>query len=165
MFENEQALAKSATHDIALRCLAAGIEAAHPKQIVDDAIVLEDGILSVNRAEYDLEDYQNVLLVGGGNAASHAATAFEQKLDGWITDGAVVSDDLTPTSRVETHEADHPYPTERSVQAAEVVLDRVSTADAATLVIAVITGGAVRCSLLLRRTCRSVTSELLPSSC
>lgn len=141
MFENKQALAKSATHDIALRCLAAGIEAAHPKRITEDAIAFEDGVLSVNGTKYIFEDYDNILIVGGGNAASHAATALEKELDEWVTGGIVVSDDLTAANRIETYEADHPYPTERGVQATETILNCVSNADERTFVIAAITGG------------------------
>ena len=69
MFVDRSTLAASPARELALDCLAAGIEAARPARAVERHCELEDGTLQVRDAEYDLSAYDNVLVLGGGKAA------------------------------------------------------------------------------------------------
>jgi len=138
---NRAALARSDTHELVLDCLAAGIEAARPERVLADALSLSGDQLRIGGDVYDLDAYDDVLVVGGGKAAGQVATALESLLGDTLDGGVVVTDDPVETGRVDVVEGSHPVPNEAGAGGARRVLDRATDADERTLVVAVITGG------------------------
>ncbi|SFB85779.1 hydroxypyruvate reductase [Halobiforma haloterrestris] len=133
-------------YDTALECLRRGIEAARPETLVRRRVSVSTGTLSVTDVEgrcteYDLETYDDVVLVGAGNAAGHFAAALEGAFGDRLTGGAVVTDDPVETSVVDVLEGDHPVPSPRGVESTRTVLERARSAGANDLVVAAITGG------------------------
>ena len=148
MFERRDRLARSPRHDLALQCIASGVEAAHPERVVRERVAVDGDTLRVARGtsaagahEVDLSAVDRLLVVGGGNAAGTAARALEGVLGGRIADGVVVTDDPVPCDRIRVRAGDHPVPTERNVEGAREVLEVASSAGPADLVLAVVTGG------------------------
>jgi len=141
MIRNRTELATTEGRDTALACVEAGIRAAHPRSVVRDAVSRSGDTLTVLGDEYDLREYAEVVVVGGGNAAGHVAAALEAVLGERLDRGAVVTDDPTSTECVEVLPGDHPVPSERGVRGARTVLDLAASATEDTLVLAVITGG------------------------
>ncbi len=143
MFEDEARLAETSAHELALECLAAGIEAAKPEKAVERHCQLEGDILRIKGAEYDLSAYDSVRILGGGKAADDLAAAFETLLGDRVTGGVVVTNEQTARpERVTVRKGEHPTPKEGSVSGATAVLDAAAEADDRTLVIAAIAGGA-----------------------
>ncbi|NHN49352.1 glycerate kinase [Halostella sp. JP-L12] len=124
---------------LALDCLEAGIEAADPNQAVQRAISIEDGSFKVGGNAYDLD--RKLIVVGGGNAAGHAASALEDILGEHLDRGAVVTDKSVETDHIETLDGDHPVPSQQGMESTETVLDHAHGATADDIVIAVIAGG------------------------
>ncbi|WP_408959450.1 glycerate kinase [Natrinema sp. 74] len=141
MIEDRDRLASSEAREVALACVEAGIEAGHPRTVVREAISLEGDSLRIADAAYDLSDYDEVVVLGGGNAAAHVAAALEAVLGDRIDNGVVVTDDPVETARVTVRRGDHPVPSERGVEGTREVLAAADAADAGTLVLAAITGG------------------------
>jgi hydroxypyruvate reductase len=132
--------------ELALDCVVAGIEAAHPAAVVADALGLDDGILTITAVDdaitaCDLDGYDRVLVVGAGNAAGHFAAAVEQLLGDWIDGGAVVADDPVETERIAVLPGDHPTPSEAGVESARRVRAVATDAGESDLVIGLFTGG------------------------
>ncbi|WP_135829243.1 glycerate kinase type-2 family protein [Halorussus halobius] len=138
------------TRSLALDCVEAGIRAADPYRVVSEAVEVRDGVLTVAGESYDLGDYEEVVVLGGGKAAVGTAAALEAALGDRIDRGAVVTDDPESRSdadapaldRVTVRAGDHPVPSQRGVAATRRVLDLADAADESTLVLAVVTGGA-----------------------
>ncbi|WP_137288718.1 glycerate kinase type-2 family protein [Natronorubrum halophilum] len=141
MIENRDRLVTTDARDTALSCIEAGIEAGHPRRVVRDALSLEGDTLRIADAAYDLTRYDEVVVIGGGNAAAHVAAALEEVLENRIDRGVVVTDDPAETDRVTVNEGDHPVPSERAVEGTREVLAAADAADERTLVLAAITGG------------------------
>ncbi|MFC5133436.1 MULTISPECIES: glycerate kinase type-2 family protein [Haloferacaceae] len=153
-FRDRERIARTPTHDVALDCLAAGIEAALPANVVADAVSVTGGTLRVagvdgTTGEYDLDAYETVRLVGAGKAAGGTAAALADRLDGRLGDrfagGAVVTDDPEGSGEGRPFDVlpgDHPLPTGRGVEHARRVVDVAAAAGPDDLVIAVVTGGA-----------------------
>jgi len=141
VIENRETLAASERHGMVLDCLAAGIEAAHPDRVVRESVALAGDSLRIGNAAYDLGEYDDVVVLGGGNAAAGVAAALESLLGDAIDGGVVVTDDPVVTDRVAVVEGDHPVPSDRGAEGARRVRQRAATADGSTLVLAVITGG------------------------
>ncbi|OTF08584.1 glycerate kinase [Halorubrum sp. SD612] len=138
--------ASGPARELALDCVTAGIEAAHPKRVVADALSLNDGKLSVagvddETATYALDAYDRVLVVGAGNAAGHFAAAVEELLGDRIDGGAVVTDDPVETERISVLPGDHPTPSEAGVESAREVREVAAGAGEGDLVIGLLTGG------------------------
>jgi hydroxypyruvate reductase len=129
-------------HELALDCVRAGIEAAHPRNVVHRSVDLEDETLVVDNARYDLAPFDRVLVVGGGKAAAGVADALEAVLDERIDAGAIVTDDSNDGDRIDHLAGNHPVPSRQGVESTRRVRDILDDADEATLVLAVVTGGA-----------------------
>ena len=142
-FENRERHGRSPAHELALDCLAAGIEAARPERAVERHLSLstDGGVLRVRDEAYDLADYDRVLVLGGGKAAGGLARALSALLGDRIDGGAVVLDAPEDLDRVEVHVGGHPVPDEGSVAGARRLLELAGTADRETLVLAPVTGG------------------------
>lgn len=146
MIRNRDQLPATPTHEVALDCLAAGIEAADPARLTREAVSLADGTLTVNDASYDLADYDEVIVLGGGKAAAVVAAELEAICGDELGGGIVVTDSpdapsAVSTQRVEVLAGDHPIPSERGVESTRRLLDAAEAADASTLILGVITGG------------------------
>jgi len=168
VIERRDALASTPARDAALACVEAGIEAGHPGTVIRDAVSVDGDALRIDERTYDLGDYDEVLVLGGGNAAGHVAAALEAVLGDRIDGGVVVTDDPAATERVTVREGDHPVPSERGVNGARAVLSAADDADEATLVLAAVTGGGsallpAPAGELTLGDLRSVTDALLAS--
>jgi hydroxypyruvate reductase len=140
-FEARERHARSPAHELALDCLAAGIEAARPERAVERHVSLDGDTLRVRGAAYDLGAYDRVLVLGGGKAAGGLVRALAGLLGDRIDGGAVVLDAPADLDRVAVHVGGHPVPDEGSVAGARRVLELAGTADDRTLVLATVTGG------------------------
>ncbi|USZ72907.1 glycerate kinase type-2 family protein [Natronosalvus halobius] len=144
--EDYDALASSKSRAVALDCLVAGIDAAHPRRVVSDALALDDEHLTVSPVTgpsrtYDLEAFDDIVVLGGGNAAGHVAAALESLLGDRIDGGVVVTDDPVETDCIDVLPGDHPVPSERGVEGANTVLERAADAGPDDLVLGCLTGG------------------------
>ena len=140
MFADRSTHATSPARELALDCLAAGIEAARPERAVERRCAVRNGTLRVRDADYDLSAYEEVLVVGGGKAADGLAAALADRLDpdgGVVVIGARTADPDGVAVRL----GEHPTPGEGSVAGAEAVLAAAEAAGEETLVVAAITGG------------------------
>ena len=126
--------------DVAVDCLAAGIEAAQPARAVDRHCSLDGETLRIRDTEYDLSRFESVRVLGGGKAADGLAAALSDLLGG--VDGAVVTDErAADPGAVTVHEGEHPTPGEGSADGTAAVLERAEAAGEGTLVLAAVTGG------------------------
>ncbi|WP_435064196.1 glycerate kinase type-2 family protein [Halobaculum sp. EA56] len=138
----------------ALACLRAGVAAALPETVVAEGVALDGDVLRVGDGRYDLREYDEVLVVGGGKATEGVAAALESLLGDRIDAGAVVTPESTGKTdadgdgngsggdrRVERIRGGHPVPTAGSVAGGDRVLELAERADGNTLVLAAITGG------------------------
>jgi glycerate 2-kinase len=141
MIENRSELAQTPAHNVALECIEAGIKAAHPRRVIENAVTVTNNTLHIEQHSYDLRDYSDVLILGGGKAAGQMAEVLELLLDDRLTGGVVVTNDPTTTTRVEMFRGNHPVPDENGVAGTEQILELAAEAGDRTLILTVITGG------------------------
>jgi len=128
-------------HLLARDCLRAGIDAARPERVVAGAVSVDGDCLTVDGTEYDLAGVDDLLVVGGGNAAGTVAVALESALGDHIDAGLVVTDVPADTDRIETVEGSHPIPDAAAVEGTRRIRRLLDDAGERTLVLAVVTGG------------------------
>ena len=141
MIADRDRLAATPSHDVAMSCLKAGIEAATPERVLRESLSVEEGFLTVAGSEYDLAAYDSVVVLGGGKAADVVARELEGHLEGYLDRGLVVSTSPVDTDTVETVEGSHPIPDADSLEGARRVFQRARDLGEGTLVLAPITGG------------------------
>lgn len=141
MIEDRSELAKTPAHNVALSCIEAGITAAQPREVIENTVSVTDNTLHIEQNSYDLGDYSDVLILGGGKASGQMAEKLEPLLDDHLTGGVVVTNDPATTTRVEMFEGNHPVPDENGVAGAERILELATESGEQTLILSVITGG------------------------
>ena len=127
----------------ALDILTAALEAADPGKAVKRFLGLVDGKLRVADRTYVLEDYERILVVGGGKAGSAMAAAVEDVLGDRVQGGVVnvKYGHVAPTHRVKINEAAHPVPDDAGLTGTREMVALIQGAGPRDLVITVISGG------------------------
>ena len=132
----------------AVQCFKASLKPVNPYEAVKRFIRLKGSRMDIGpkektAAEFDLDDYENIFLVGGGKATAPMARAMEDLLGDRITKGLIVvkygfTDELSYT---ETVEADHPLPDQNGVAGTKRILELVDRAGEKDLIFSLISGG------------------------
>jgi hydroxypyruvate reductase len=127
----------------AMQIFEAGLQAVDPVEAINRHIRLENDLLIIGGKQFNLHDYDNILVVGAGKAVAPMAKAVEDLLENRISDGVIVVKDEhgLPLKKVRIREASHPVPDKRGVQGTEEILALVEKAGARDLVICLISGG------------------------
>lgn len=107
-------------------------------------------VLTVVGRRYELRRAGRILVVGAGKASYPVAVALEDILQSRIATGvvAVRDPDAPPLPHIQVVCADHPLPTERSIRAAERILECAADAGPDDVVITCFTGGSSALSSL-----------------
>jgi len=129
---------------ILTRIFNAALAAVDPYQAVLNAVKLENGCLTVANAVYQLDVFSRIVVVGAGKGAARMALAIEALLGERISSGLIIVKEghTARLGRVGQIEASHPVPNEAGAEGAQRILEMVQAADARTLIICLLSGGA-----------------------
>ncbi|EMA51237.1 glycerate kinase type-2 family protein [Halococcus thailandensis] len=141
MIRNREELAETPAHETALDCIAAGIEATQPTRVMSEALDRDGSTLTIGDTTVVLDEYSEIVVVGGGKAAAQMANVIEDVLGDRLTDGVVVTNDPQETDRIAVVEGSHPTPNEAGEEGARRVLSLADGATEETLVLCLISGG------------------------
>ena len=101
--------------------------------------------LTVAGREYKLNNFKNIIVVGGGKAAQRTGAELVKILGDHITAGVlnVYLDQANEaiSDKIKLYAADHPTPNEAGAEGAQQMVELLKSADKKTLVIALISGG------------------------
>ena len=117
--------------------------------LIRDFVKLEDE-LRIGTITYDLEDVNDIYVVGGGKQVTCVAAALEDVLEDKIRDGIVVEKREwgCPTRRVRVMEGGHPVPDNGSVEGAKEIVKIAKKVTEEDLVIVCVTGGCTSLTML-----------------
>ncbi|MDH7513500.1 MAG: glycerate kinase [Clostridiales bacterium] len=121
----------------------AGLTAVDPAMAVRRHVRREGNILRVGERSYNLDDFENVLVVGAGKAAAAMAQPLEEILGERLTEGHVnvKYGHAKALERIQVCEAGHPVPDEAGRGGAEKIIELVCRAREKDLVFFLISGG------------------------
>jgi len=123
------------------------LEMVLPEEALRRYVSLDNktNIMTVDGREYDLKKYDRVIVVGGGKAARRTGAELVNILGDRITAGIlnVYQDQAKEpiSTRIKLFAADHPTPNKEGFKGARQMINLLKSADAKTLVIALISGG------------------------
>ena len=121
----------------------AGLQAVDPVAAINHYVSLSHNVLRIDDQQFNLKDYDRILIVGAGKAVAPMAKAMENHLGNRIAAGVIVTKDDhgLPLKKITVREASHPVPDARGVAGSEEILDLVEKAGACDLIICLISGG------------------------
>ncbi len=141
IIDNFEDLARTETRKDALRIINSGIEAVLTKPAMNRFINLEEDILNIKGNEFDLSDYENIYVIGGGKAGGDMAEALEEILGDRIEKGIVITTQSRDLERIEVVEGTHPNPSKKNARACDRILELAERAGENDLLLTVISGG------------------------
>jgi len=161
LLSGKHASYRRAVLEVAVAGLAAADPGAATRRVVSYNATTDT--VTVAGRDYELRGVGRVLVVGAGKASYPIAVALHDLLGPRLAGGVVaVRDPEAPSlPRLEVLCADHPLPTQRSVDAAERILACVADAGVEDLVITCFTGGSSALSSLPPETVEAADKRVL----
>lgn len=147
--ENDDALCAHGNREARKELLAiadAAIEGVQPERLISTRLTRDGSRLCIGDIEYDLDDVEDVIVIGVGKGSAAVVAAVLGVLDGRVDDGLVVEKHGQGTpidgATLPVLEAGHPIPDTASRTAADRVGELADRAGPEDLVCWCITGGA-----------------------
>lgn len=127
----------------ALEIFHAGIKAVDPAICVPQYCSLKDNLFIVEKKIYNLDHYDQILVLGAGKASAAMGAALENILGDRITKGLIIVKygHRQRLNKIDIAEAAHPVPDENGIIATQKLLDLARLSTKKTLVICLISGG------------------------
>lgn len=152
VFRNRDELLENASSDIlrrlrldALDILEAAVNAVDPGEAVRRSLSVKGTHLTIRGAEWDLDRFEGIHVIGGGKACGAMAEAVEEILGDWISSGTVNvlkgTESRHDLDRISLNGVSHPIPDVDSVAAVQRMMDTLDGVGASDLVIVLISGG------------------------
>jgi len=128
--------------DAAIDIYREALKAVSPLSLIEAALKVEPDVLLVRGTAYPLRSGQGIHVFGSGKAAIESALAVEKILGDRIADGLVVSSyEGKGPKKIETVKGSHPVPTQESVRAADLLIEKLSALSEDDFFIYLLSGG------------------------
>ena len=120
------------------------LSAVDPYKAVAQKLSVSGSRLTVHGEDYDLDNFARIVVVGAGKATAPMAMAIEEKLQDRIDEGVIIVKygHAGVLRKIRQIEGAHPLPDLNGILGTEEVINIVKKADASTLVICLLSGGA-----------------------
>ena len=128
----------------AIDIFKAALAAVDPYRAVLNSVRVEANKLHLTDAMCDLNLFNKIIVIGAGKATARMAVAIENLLAQRISAGLIVVKEghTVPLNMIQQIEASHPLPNQAGVEGTQKILALAQGADAHTLVICLLSGGA-----------------------
>ena len=121
----------------------AGLSAADPLEAINHAVQREGHWLTVGGRAYDLDQFRQIYITGGGKASARMALAMEKLIGDRIAGGIVVVKygHAVKLGATEVIEAGHPVPDNAGLSGARRIVELLQSCDQNDLVFFLLSGG------------------------
>jgi len=128
---------------LTLQSLEYCLETINPENLMKSTVILSDSNLTVGQYSFDLKNYSNIYVIGGGKASGSMAENLEKIIGRSVTRGLVnvPRNSKHKTEIIKLHEASHPMPDEAGVEGTKQMLEIAEEAQEDDLVVCLISGG------------------------
>ncbi|KXA91508.1 hypothetical protein AKJ57_01055 [candidate division MSBL1 archaeon SCGC-AAA259A05] len=147
MIDNKEELLANGNEEGRKACLDVieyALESIEPSRGIEKNVGIEDGMLKLFSEEFELDEVENLYVLGAGKASYNMARAIEEILSDKIAEGIVITKygyRETELKNIRVVEAGHPVPDDSGQEAANEILRIAEDAGERDLVINLISGG------------------------
>lgn len=148
IIKNYEELNSSPLRNDALEIVEAGLRAIDTETVLENSVIIEGDILTIQGHRFTLSDYRHIYIIGFGKVACTAAHTLENIFKGRIKDGAVIGLAEKVCQVVYTYAGTHPLPSQLNYIATKHIAEVARCAKENDLVLVVVSGGgsALLCS-------------------
>lgn len=140
--QNISELATNELRNIALGIAEAGLEAIDTEQVIKQHVSFASGILRIKDEEIIPSSVRRLFIVGIGKCSLDAAFALQEILGDFIAGGIVIDVRYREgLKKMVCYTGDHPFPTERNIDATKKIIELLKDVNEHDLVITVVSGG------------------------
>jgi len=135
---------------IILNSLELAITSVMPKNLMEESLKVENGKLIIQNSEFNLNNFKEIYIIGGGKAVAHMAAYLEKMLSNTpkvqykgvinIPDGLTI-DDLGLTNSIQVNYASHPIPNEAGINGVLRMKELIKASSKNSLIIFLVSGG------------------------
>ena len=143
IIENGQTQLLQKARALALCSIEKAVDAADPKKLLHSKFVRKGTKLFVGDFCFDLEQFSNIYVIGGGKATGVMAQAIEDILGSYITSGFVnvPYGSNYKTKKIQITETNHPVPDQAGVEGTKKMMAIAKQATEKDLIVCLISGG------------------------
>lgn len=145
LIENGLTTKNKEARRIILDCILAALNTVDPSKAIFNNIKLKNNILSIGHYNFNLTEYKNIYVLGGGKASGLMAEVIETILQDKISEGIVNvlkgTEKRVKTKKIKINGATHPIPGEEGMNGVKNMLEIAKKADENDLIIVLISGG------------------------
>lgn len=139
--QNHDQLATTEKRQQLLQIIESGIEAIQPDAVFDANIKLENNILYIQDNSFNLDEYENLYVLGFGKGSARNAKKLETLLGDRIREGYVIDTQEEQFKIIKFTEGTHPVVSQQNVDFTFKVMDRFSRMHEKDLVLVIVCGG------------------------
>lgn len=135
---------------LGLAALDIAIESVRPQRLIEDSIIIENRKLVIKNDVYDLNQFQNIFIIGGGKATAEMAKSVVKLLSHMpeinyegiinIQEGLNI-DQLKFNHKFQVNYASHPIPNLNGLNGTKNMIELIKQATEDDLIICLISGG------------------------
>jgi glycerate 2-kinase len=116
------------------------LEAVLPENLIRDSVAIVDDVLIIEEKGFPIGPLIHVF--GSGKASIRTAKAFEDLMSDRIAGGLIASSyNDSPLDKIDIYTSSHPVPDEKSIMAAELLIERLSSLSENDFFIYLLSGG------------------------
>ncbi len=119
-----------------------------PDNLIEKSVILHNNVLNILGVEFNLFKYENIYIYGSGKASIEMAKRLkkifndsEESLKDLVKEYFIISNYKEVVEGIEILESSHPVPTEKSLIAASMMMDRLKKLSSNDLLIYLLSGG------------------------
>ncbi|MDP3799867.1 MAG: DUF4147 domain-containing protein [bacterium] len=139
--QNLESLTTSPLRKQALEIINSGLSAIATDQVLKENITLKDNVLTIKSNVFNLGDFNRIIFIGLGKAASESALFFDELLGSKISAGVVLDLKEVNCQYIKSYKTDHPRPSAENIIASQKIVDLANNISEKDLVITVVSGG------------------------
>lgn len=140
--KNYSYLARTPERKIVLGLVEEALKSIQPEVAFKEKVKRSRNILSINDNDFDLNDYENIYILGFGKGSSGNAKLLEDLIQDRLTDGWVIdTQDVQHFKKIKYTKGTHPLPSEINFNFTQKVIGELSNLTSKDLVLIVVCGG------------------------
>ncbi len=135
---------------IGLQAISRAISAVKPRNLMEKSVRVSENKLLIGNDEYDLREYQEIYIIGGGKATAEMAFSFERILSkakfmnykGIINvPPEIENQESLKENKIDLNLSSHPIPNENGIKGTSTMMKIIEESTAHDLIICLISGG------------------------
>ena len=141
IIKNFDELAITPERKILLEIIETGLASIQPTENFTRTVKFENNTLTILQSNYNLNDFENVYLIGFGKGSSTNAKLIEDLLGDRLTEGYVIDTEGQEFKKIEYTKGTHPVVSQQNVDFTFKIMERFSKMTDKDLVLVVVCGG------------------------